>query len=436
MTAPLQIGLALGSVAVLLGVMALVRRLAGVWQIGAEVQRKLVHIATGLYALTLPWLFPDRWPVYVLVAVTLVVMLVLRRPGSRLGQTLHGVERTSYGDLLLALSVGVCLFLSGDEPYLYVLPMAVLTLADAAAALAGSTYGTRFFKIEEGRKSVEGSVVFFTVTLLIAILCLMLMTPFPPPNIIVIALMVAGFGTLVEAASWRGFDNLFLPLGLLTFLSVHAASPLAGLLWLAAVFAASLVAFRLIAPRIGLTHHASHVYVTTVFLLLATVEVHNAIIPILVLAAHAFSRSAAPCRGKYPDLDIVAGLALVSFGWLTLGNATGWNAVTFYGLTAMGMTLALCALALADRPVAVRGGLLLLAAGGLCVIYAVAFGLNPDASNWNGPMWPAVVASVLLSGLTPSLIPAAFGASRVTKVTLMSLAIPVTTYLAAIGFAA
>jgi hypothetical protein len=51
-------------------------------------------------------------------------------------------------------------------------------------------------------------------------------------------------------------------------------------------------------------------------------------------------------------------------------------------------------------------------------------------------MWPAVVASVLLSGLTPSLIPAAFGASRVTKVTLMSLAIPVTTYLAAIGFAA
>ncbi|MFQ3253595.1 MAG: phytol kinase, partial [Loktanella salsilacus] len=84
MTAPLQIGLALGSVAVLLGVMALVRRLAGVWQIGAEVQRKLVHIATGLYALTLPWLFPDRWPVYVLVAVTLVVMLVLRRPGSRL----------------------------------------------------------------------------------------------------------------------------------------------------------------------------------------------------------------------------------------------------------------------------------------------------------------------------------------------------------------
>jgi hypothetical protein len=61
---------------------------------------------------------------------------------------------------------------------------------------------------------VEGSAVFFLITLLISIICLMLMTPLPPLNILVISMMVAGFGTLVEAASWRGFDNLFLPLGL------------------------------------------------------------------------------------------------------------------------------------------------------------------------------------------------------------------------------
>jgi phytol kinase len=72
--------------------------------------------------------------------------------------------------------------------------------------------------------------------------------------------------------------------------------------------------------------------------------VQNAIIPILVLAAHAWSRSAAPCDARFPDLDIVAGLALVSFGWLALGNATGLNAVTFYGITAMGMVMGLSAL--------------------------------------------------------------------------------------------
>ncbi|MEC7667471.1 MAG: hypothetical protein VX622_00215, partial [Pseudomonadota bacterium] len=91
-----QIALALGSVAALLGLMAVVRRLATQWQISAEVQRKLVHVGTGLYALSLPWLFPDRWPVYALVGVTLIVMMVLRLPNSKLGGTLHGVERQSY----------------------------------------------------------------------------------------------------------------------------------------------------------------------------------------------------------------------------------------------------------------------------------------------------------------------------------------------------
>jgi S-adenosylmethionine-diacylglycerol 3-amino-3-carboxypropyl transferase len=67
MSAVAQITLALTSVGVLLGLMALVRRAARSMQISAEVQRKLIHVGTGLYAILLPWLFPDRWPVYVLV---------------------------------------------------------------------------------------------------------------------------------------------------------------------------------------------------------------------------------------------------------------------------------------------------------------------------------------------------------------------------------
>jgi len=250
----LQISLALGSVVILLALMGLVRHLAGRWDIRAEVQRKLVHVGTGLYALSLPWLFPDRWPVYFLVALTLVVMLVLRLPGSRLGGTLHQVERQSYGDLFLAISVGLCLFLAGDQLYLYVLPIAVLTLADAAAALAGSTYGTRFFKIEEGEKSIEGSAVFFVLTLLIALVCMMVMTTLSPANVLLLSLMVAGFGTFIEAASWRGFDNLFLPMGLLIFLSVHAESAVPELLILAGLFVASVVGFKAVGRKMGLTN--------------------------------------------------------------------------------------------------------------------------------------------------------------------------------------
>jgi phytol kinase len=434
MSVALQITLALGSVVVLLGLMGVVRHFAKIWDILPEVQRKLIHIGTGLYALCLPWLFPDRWPVYFLIMVTLIVMLFLRMPNSRLGKTLHGVERQSYGDLLLALSVGLCLLLAGDDLYLYVLPIAVLTLADAAAALAGSTYGTRFLIVDEGQKSVEGSVVFFVVTMLLSMICLMLMTTIPPANIIILSAMVGGFGAFVEASSWRGFDNLFLPMGLLIFLAVHAQSTLPELLTLTALFAASIVVFRLTAPKVGLSNHAANVYVITVFLLLAVTAPQNAVMPILALAAHAWSRSAAPCTSKYPDLDIVAGLALISFGWLVLGNTTGWNAISFYGLTAMGMMVGLSVIALSKRGlvmrVAILGGIAALA----CLLRAGIINLNPENTNWNGPMWPATIATLALLISATSFLPDRFSHARVTKLTLLSLVIPLATYLFSVDF--
>lgn len=424
-----QLVLAIGSVAVLLGLMAVVRHVAERFHIGAELQRKLVHIGTGLYAITLPWLFPARWPVYVLVGVTLIVMGVLRLPGSRLGKTLHGVERASYGDLLLAIAVGLCLFLSGDQPFVYVLPIAVLTLADALAALIGTRYGTRFFNIEDGQKSVEGSAAFFAVTLLLSLICLMLMTPFAPLNILVVSIMVAAFGTFVEAVSWRGFDNLFLPMGLLIFLSTHAHDPLLDLLLLAAVFAASIIAFKIIAPKIGLNNHAARVYVVAVFLLIAVTELQNAVFPMCVLAAHIWSRTTAPSTSKFPDLDVVASLALVSFGFWAMGDATGQNAISFYGMTTMSITVGLCAIALTPRGTVLRvsalSGIVLIT----CLIRIVVADLNPDLANWNGAMWPAVIASVGLMAVIPSLFPQIFSNRRMKKLTFLALIVPLGTYL-------
>jgi len=101
-SAALQIAIAFASVAVLLGLMAVVQRLARARDVSAEVQRKLVHIGT-----------------------------------------------------LLALAVGTAFFLADGNAILYMLPIATLTLADAAAALTGSHYGRKFFTIEEGQKSIE-----------------------------------------------------------------------------------------------------------------------------------------------------------------------------------------------------------------------------------------------------------------------------------------
>src|SRR6185436_10634818 len=142
-------------------------------------QRKSVHLAIGCYALTLPLTFSERWPVLVLAGLATVVMLVLRLPHfatAGLGSTLHGVERKSYGEFFLALSVAFIFSFSLEKPILFVLPITVLTLSDAAAAMIGTRYGQKKFPVEAGTKSLEGVAIFFLVTWIVAMVLLLLLT--------------------------------------------------------------------------------------------------------------------------------------------------------------------------------------------------------------------------------------------------------------------
>lgn len=429
MSVAVQVVAAVASVGVLLGLMALVRVLAARADLDAEVSRKLVHVGTGIYAMALPWLFPDRWPVYMLVGLTIVAMVLLRLPrlSGGLGAALHGVRRRSWGDFMFALAVGLCFFLADGGALFYVLPIAVLTLADAAAALAGTAYGTRRFRVEDGHKSVEGSVVFFTVTLLIALICLMFLSRIPPANILALSVMIAAFGTLVEAQSWRGFDNLFLPLGLLVFLSIHADSSLAALAGLAGLFTVALVGFRAVGPRLGLTTHAARVHVVAMFLILAVVEVQNAILPAMVLVANAWAGLRRPAADDYGDLDIVAALALFSFGWLALGTATGWNAVQFYGLTSMGLAMGLGALAIGARPVR-----LALFAALLLGLRGAATAINPPHTLWAESLWGLAVLCLVSGAALALAAPGFLRRDRVAKLTILSLVPPLGYYLLAI----
>ena len=429
MSALFQILIAIASVVILLGLMAVVRAFARRWGFNAEVQRKLVHIGTGLYALTLPWLFTDRWPVFMLVLLTLAIMGVLRLPRfakGGIGETLHGVERQSYGDILLALAIGVVFLLANGNALLYVLPIAILTLADAAAALTGSHYGRKFFTIEEGQKSVEGSVAFFLIALILSMICLLLLSDVPRANVILLAVIVAGFGTLVEAESWRGFDNFFLPAGIMVFLESNLNSPPVTLLVIMGLFTLSIFVFLSAAPRLALTPHAARVYVIAAFMLLSVTALQNTVLPLLVFVAHAMSRGTNPCKAAYPELDIVAALALASFGWLSIGLLTGHNALGFYGLHALGLSVAL--ITLAGRSIPQRLVLGGFTAALLIPLYLWLIPMNDDVIIWAGDMTLiAVIASLAAVGL-PAFRPASFADHRAARVAILTAAVPVAIY--------
>ena len=421
MNAVWQIAGALGSVGVLIALVTAVRVVARRQGWPAELQRKLVHIGTGLYAICLPWMFAEDWPIYLLLALSIGVMLALRLAKSGLGGTLHDVGRTSYGDILLAVSIGLVLLFSERDPLLYVLPLAVLTLSDAAAALAGTSYGRNRFTVEEGQKSWEGSIIFFLVTLVLAQSVLVLTTPLPGPDTLLLALLVALFGTQFEADSWRGFDNLFVPMGVLILVAIHRDSGA----WLLAGLCAGFVAGLLIMPRLaralGLSAHVGRVYLVALVLILTVTAPANSLLPALVLVAHLSSRSLAPSDDPYPELDVVAALALVSFGWLAVGEAVGVNALLAYGLTCAGLAVALMACA-----GGVAGAIAAAGAFALWWLFVV-----PDASG--ALIAAGAGALTLVLGVTLAIPRAQLARLRVLKLAPVALLPAVALYLARWG---
>jgi dolichol kinase len=339
------------SIALLMGAIAAIRWIGQRHGWGPEVSRKSVHVAIGLYAMLLPVIFQQVWPVVALLIVALGIMVWLRLPGVRtggLGATIHSVQRSSWGDIWLALAIGFVFLRSEGEYILFGLPMAIITLSDSAAALTGSAYGRARFQVEAGLKSWEGVVAFFMVSVIVALVMLLLLTDAPRVNIVVLAFAIAGFGAIVEAVSWRGLDNLFVPIGIHFFLlGFLFASP-----WelgaIAAQFLVALVIVALLAHRIGLSRHASRAFMVAIFLFLGVGGVYGAIAPALAIGAHMVARRR-PAAGYHRDLDFIATLGAVGLIWFFIGETIGPNALNFYNLGMAGLVLGLLLVGLEQR---------------------------------------------------------------------------------------
>lgn len=210
----------------LLGILRVLRA-----KLHPEWTRKLLHVGMGLAILPFPWLFSDAWPVVILVIGATGLMLALRLLPSleRTSEVIHGVGRGSWGEVYFPLAMGALWLLSGGQWVLWVVPVLVLTLADALAALIGISYGRFRFVSADGAKSVEGSVAFFAVAFLSAHVPLLLFTDVGRAETLLIAVILGLLVMLLELLAWDGLDNLFIPLGAFAMLSVYLDLPVAAL---------------------------------------------------------------------------------------------------------------------------------------------------------------------------------------------------------------
>lgn len=417
-------------VAVIVGMLSLmgaVRYFGARASLHAEMQRKLVHVATGTASLAFPLLFTNPLPVFILIGSSIIVMLALRAGGLKgLGAVLHDVKRESFGEIYLAIAIGLTFFLSHGVPILYVLPILVITLSDTASALVGTEYGKRRFAVEGGSKSFEGVAAFFVITWLIALVTLLLLSDAPRLNVVVLSFLIAAFCALVEVDSWRGLDNLFVPLGAHLLLVQYLGSGPAELVVAAIVFVGFLATMLFFAPSLDISKRVARGYSVLLFMLMSLMALQNTILAAMVIGLQLAARTARPCRSPRPDLDVLGFSASVGLFWLFAGELVGQSVISLFNLTFAAVALGFLALTFNGL-----WKLALVPAGvGFAVLFVWIAGLNtPFHPPWFASDWPWLATALALPALVVVVRPGWFATFRSAALFGLAMLVPLAFFI-------
>ncbi len=304
-----------------------------------EEARKAAHVYVGCVTLFLPLWFDERWPVIVIGVFALSLMVFVRYVSQlkkSVGSILHAVQRDSFGELYFPVAVVLLFVLSHEQPVFYVIPLLILTFADASAALVGVAYGKHNMASgEEDRKSIEGGVTFLLIAFLCTLLPLLIASNIDPLNMILIALIISVLVTIVESVAYKGSDNLLIPLLTYAFLITHFNEPLQWLLaQLLVVVAIALFLYiwnkKSIMSRLGVMNALVSSYL---IVLLGGWDWYVA--PLLFFIFYPFlPRLTAEEKQRILDYHIVANYTLAGLIWLFVGVLVEAKAIFFIGFLA------------------------------------------------------------------------------------------------------
>ncbi|MFN7977329.1 MAG: hypothetical protein U0P30_04280 [Vicinamibacterales bacterium] len=302
-----------------------------------EHTRKAVHVGMGAIATALPWLFDGTWPVLTLaggLGLAFVALKLFARQ-SALGEAMHDVGRDSRGDLYFATSVALLWLLAGGDRLLFVVPVLVLTLGDATAALVGRRFGRRFFDNRRAGKTFEGSAALVLVTLVSVAPPLALAGRTTSVAALLIAGTMAVLVTLLEAMAWHGLDNVFVPIG--AFLLLRTSIDLDGtsLVWRLAAALACLAVVALARARTTLRDAALAGAALAGYFVWALAGWWWLLPPLALFAVYTwlFPRLRASSAREH-DLHAVAGVMLPALAWLFAGRLfDGVNTFVPYAAT-------------------------------------------------------------------------------------------------------
>jgi len=178
-------------------------------RVPTEYTRKLTHVGAGVIVMTFPWIIDSPWTVAILSLAFFGVLVAGKATG--LLSSVHNIERRTSGAYYYPFAVLGTFWLAKGDPLLFCLPIAVMALADTTAALVGRQAGQIQYQVYDNSRTLEGSLSFFGMALILIVAGLAMAGTPGWPAMIIVALVAAIMCTATEAISVRGADNLFIP---------------------------------------------------------------------------------------------------------------------------------------------------------------------------------------------------------------------------------
>lgn len=181
-----------------------------------EYSRKMAHVLATLATVPFPYLFTSHWYVFGLAFLFFGVLYFSQRYKQL--NSIHEIGRRSIGSYLLPASIYLTflIYTFTGNPVIYIIPITILAVCDPVAALVGMSVKTRNVKLtvpwQRSDKTLVGSLAFYVSSMLISIGLLNWFGEGDILSIIRSSLVIALIGTLAELISFRGSDNLTIPL--------------------------------------------------------------------------------------------------------------------------------------------------------------------------------------------------------------------------------
>lgn len=299
---------------------------------GPETSRKLLHTGSGLLTLAFPFVFHEVWPVLLLTGGSALLIGAARFVPcvrERLGAVAGRVDRSTLGELYFPLSVAILFVLTlGEHPLLFVIPVLMLSLADATCAIVGRRYGLTPYT--GASKSFEGSVAFVVVAFFCVHVPLLLWSGVGRAESLLIAATLALLVMLLEGSAWRGLDNLFIPLGGYFLLRAHLGLDAAALLARLTVTLALLL--LIVVSRRRTTLEDDSLVAAAFFSYVAWVSMgwQWLVAPIVIFVAHSWlSPPTADNSRRMHGVPAVLSIWAAAIGWLALAHAGRGSSLLF-----------------------------------------------------------------------------------------------------------